>query len=94
MGALKDKIRRRVGRHGLRGGRAGKVRPQVLRAGALHPEARLDHHVVVVLDAVVDSGIQREVGDIGHGEIVVIRASSGEASGIRRRAALGDADHP
>ena len=65
-------------------GRAAEVRPQVLRAGALHPEARLDDGAVVVLDSVIDARIQRELGDIGHGEVVVKRASG---SGIGGRAA-------
>jgi hypothetical protein len=45
--------------HGLGGGCAGKVRPEVLRAGTMNPEARLDQHLMMALDAIIDPPCSR-----------------------------------
>jgi hypothetical protein len=73
-GSGHGKIDRRVCRHRLRGWCAGKVRPEVLRTGALNPEARLDQHAMVVLDAIVRSGIQSVVWNVRDGQVVIAGA--------------------
>src|SRR5277367_5166951 len=82
-GSIKREIRRRVLRHGLRGGLSCIVRPEMLRTGTLHPEAWLDQHVVVMLDSVIDPDIKGHVRDVRHGKVVV----GGARDPLRRRTA-------
>jgi len=76
-GSVEREIRRGVRRHGLVGGLAvilanpvhqgPAVRPEMLRAGRIQPEARLNDRTVVVLDTVIDARIQGVIGDIDTG---------------------------
>ena len=87
---LKGHGEREVGRgvrgHGGLARHTQVVVEDVLRAGVVDPEVRLDQRVIVALDSVVDAGVQRDVGHVRNrqtGEIGarigVLRFASGLA---------------